>query len=219
MTDIERVPPSAQLQQTGVMAILRARSADRFLDVSRALVAGGITCLEITLTSPGALEAIKAVRAELPSTVDVGAGTVTTAAEAVAAIEAGAGFVVSPSAELDVVRTALAAGVASYPGAYTATEVLAAWRAGATVVKLFPASSVGPGYVKALAGPFPDIAMMPTGGMALDEIGAWIRAGVVAVGLGGPLLGDAADGGSLDALQSRAEQALAEVAAARGAGS
>lgn len=215
MTDITRVPPSTQLRDTGVMAILRARSAQRFVEVSQVLVEAGVTCLEITLTSPGALAAIAEVRAALPASVDVGAGTVTTADEARAAIDAGAGFVVSPSTELDVIETALAAGVPSYPGALTATEVLAAWRAGATVVKLFPASTVGVSYVKHLRGPFPDIALMPTGGVGLAEIGDWIRAGVVGVGLGGPLLGDAADGGDLDALAERAKQALAEVAAAR----
>lgn len=215
MTVVTRVPPSTQLQQTGVMAILRARSAERFLDVSRVLVESGVTCLEITLTSPGALESIAAVRAELPDTVDIGAGTVTTAAEAHDAIAAGAGFVVSPSTEPDVIAAALEAGVPSYPGAFTATEVLSAWRAGASVVKLFPAATLGPSYVRHLSGPFPQVAIMPTGGVGLADIGAWIAAGVVGVGLGGPLLGDAAGGGDLDALADRAKRALGEVAAAR----
>lgn len=197
------------------MAILRASSSDRFVDVGRTLVEAGISCLEVTLTSPGALDAIKALRQQLPEKIDVGAGTVTTAAEARQAVDAGAGFVVSPSCELDVVATANNAGIPSYPGAFTATEILAAWRAGASVVKLFPASAVGPSYVKNLAGPFRDIPIMPTGGVAIDQIGSWIRAGVAGVGLGGPLLGDAADDGDLDALAVRAKDALSEVAQAR----
>ncbi|RIQ13741.1 bifunctional 4-hydroxy-2-oxoglutarate aldolase/2-dehydro-3-deoxy-phosphogluconate aldolase, partial [Jiangella rhizosphaerae] len=207
MTD--RIPPSAQLRETGVMAILRARSADRFGEISRTLVDAGITCLEITLTSPGALEAIKAIRADLPDSVDVGAGTVVDADQARAVVEAGAGFVVSPSMEADVVAVAREAGIPAYPGALTPTEVLAAWRAGATVVKLFPGSAVGPSYITALRGPFPEIAIMPTGGVSLDNIGDWIRAGAAGVGLGGPLLGDAADGGDLGALADRAARALA----------
>ncbi|WP_116948437.1 bifunctional 4-hydroxy-2-oxoglutarate aldolase/2-dehydro-3-deoxy-phosphogluconate aldolase [Jiangella endophytica] len=213
MTD--RIPPSAQLRETGVMAILRARSADRFGEISRTLVDAGITCLEITLTSPGAVDAIREIRKTLPGSVDVGAGTVVDAEQARAVVEAGAGFVVSPSVEPDVVAVAREAGIPAYPGAFTPTEVLAAWRAGATVVKLFPGSAVGPSYITALRGPFPDIAIMPTGGVSLDNIGDWIRAGASGVGLGGPLLGDAADGGDLGALADRAARALAAVRDAR----
>lgn len=218
MTQVDAVPrvsPNSQLLDTGVMAILRAGSAERFGDICRVLVDAGITCLEITLTSPGALAAITAVREQLPASVDVGAGTVTTADEARAAIDAGAGFVVSPSVELDVLRITVEAGVPSFPGAFTPTEIRAAWEAGASAVKVFPAVSLGPAYFKAVAGPFPHIRLMPTGGIALDDIAGWIRAGAVGVGLGGPLQGDAAEGGDLEALASRARQALDAVRAAR----
>lgn len=210
-----RVSPSPQLLETGVMAILRAGSAARFGDICRILVDAGVTCLEITLTSPGALAAISAARAQLPETVDIGAGTVTTVGEARAVIDAGAGFVVSPSTEFDVVQVAADAGVPSYPGAFTPTEIRAAWEAGATAVKVFPAATLGPSYFKAVAGPFPHIRLMPTGGVALDHIAGWIQAGAIGVGLGGPLQGDAAEGGDLDALARRARQALDEVRAAR----
>ncbi|NDL59170.1 bifunctional 4-hydroxy-2-oxoglutarate aldolase/2-dehydro-3-deoxy-phosphogluconate aldolase [Phytoactinopolyspora mesophila] len=210
-----RLAPSPQLQETGVMAILRASSADRFGEICRVLVDAGVSCLEITLTSPGAVDAIASVRAELPSTVDVGAGTVTTPDEARAVLDAGAGFVVSPSVELDVIRTCAEAGVPVYPGALSPTEIITAWRAGASAVKVFPASAVGPSYFKNVAGPFPDVRLMPTGGVALDHIGDWIRAGAIGVGLGGPLQGDAAAGGDLDALAERAERALSEVRRAR----
>lgn len=214
-SDTDRVAPSQQLRETGVMAILRAGSSARFTEICRVLVDAGVTCLEITLTSPGALAAIEKVRSELPGEVDVGAGTVTTADEARAAVDAGAGFVVAPSIERDVVRTAAEAGIPSYPGAMTPTEILAAWRAGASAVKVFPASTVGPAFFKAVAGPLPHVPLMPTGGVSLDTIGDWIRAGAVGVGLGGPLQGDAADGGDLGALAERAERALAAVRAAR----
>lgn len=218
MSQTERVQPSRQLRETGVMAILRAPSAARFVDVCQALAEAGITCLEITLTAPDALGALRAVREKLPASVDVGAGTVLDAKQARAAIDAGAGFLVSPSVALDVVATAAAAGVPAYPGALTPTEVLTAWQAGASAVKLFPASAVGTGYVKQLAGPFPDIPIVPTGGVSLDSIGAWIDAGVIAVGLGGPLLGEVAAGGDLDAVAERAKRALAAVQEARGSG-
>ena len=198
------------------MAILRARSAERFADISKALVDAGITCLEITLTSPGAVDAISTVRAALPDTVDVGAGTVVNAEQARAVIEAGAGFVVSPSVEPEVLRVARDAGIPAYPGAFTPTEILAAWRGGAAVVKLFPGSALGPSYITSVAGPFPDIAIMPTGGVSLTNIGEWINAGAVGVGLGGPLLRDAAEGGDLNELAERARTALAAVRDARG---
>ncbi|AYY15383.1 bifunctional 4-hydroxy-2-oxoglutarate aldolase/2-dehydro-3-deoxy-phosphogluconate aldolase [Actinobacteria bacterium YIM 96077] len=209
------MPPTPQLRQTGVMAILRAPSAARFGEICRVLVDSGVTCLEITLTSPDAIESIKAVRADLPDHVEVGAGTVTTAEQARTAVEAGVDFLVSPSAELDVVRVARTAGIPSYPGALTPTEIHAAWRAGASAVKVFPASTVGPSYFKDVAGPFPDIRLMPTGGVSIDSIGDWIRAGAVGVGLGGPLQGDAAEGGDLDALAERARRALDAVRTAR----
>ncbi|NED93843.1 bifunctional 4-hydroxy-2-oxoglutarate aldolase/2-dehydro-3-deoxy-phosphogluconate aldolase [Phytoactinopolyspora alkaliphila] len=210
-----RLQPSSQLRDTGVMAILRAGSVDRFGDICHTLADAGVTCLEITLTSPGALEAIKAARTALPDSVNVGAGTVTTADEVRAVVDAGAEFVVSPSAELDVVRAAREAGVQSYPGAFTPTEILAAWQAGASAIKVFPASTLGPSFFRNVAGPFPDIPLMPTGGVSLDSIGDWIRAGAIGVGLGGPLQGDAATGGDLDALAERARRALAEVREAR----
>src|SRR5690606_20605318 len=171
MSGTDRIPPSPQLTETGVMAILRARSAERFADISKVLVDAGITCLEITLTSPGAVEAISTVRAQLPDTVDVGAGTVVDAEQARAVVEAGAGFVVSPSVEPEVLRVARDAGIPAYPGAFTPTEILAAWRGGAAVVKLFPGSALGPSYITSVAGPFPDIAIMPTGGVSLTNIG------------------------------------------------
>lgn len=197
------------------MAILRAGASDRFSEVCGALADAGITCLEITLSTPGAVEAIRAVRSALPSTVDVGAGTVTTASEVRAVLDAGAGFIVSPSVELEVIRAGTDAGVPVYPGALTPTEVITAWRAGASAVKVFPASAVRPSFLSDIAGPFPQVRLMPTGGVLLGEIGDWIRAGAIGVGLGGALQGDAAVSGDVSSLADRAVLALGEVRRAR----
>jgi 2-dehydro-3-deoxyphosphogluconate aldolase / (4S)-4-hydroxy-2-oxoglutarate aldolase len=212
---VTRPQVTPQLAHTGVVAILRAADAARFGDVARVLADAGVTCLEVTLTTSGALDALGAVRAALPREVSVGAGTVTTVDEAAAAVDAGAEFLVSPGVDPDVVAAGTDRGVPSYPGAWTATEVLTAWRAGAAAVKLFPAGTGGPAHLRHLRGPLPDVPLVPTGGVGLDEVGAYVAAGALAVGLGGPLQGDAADGGSLDALTDRARRALDAVREAR----
>lgn len=215
MTTLDRVQPSVQLRETGVVAIFRASTADRFGEIGEVLVEAGITCMEVTLTTPDALAAIREMKARLPATVDIGAGTVTTADEVYAAVEAGARFVVSPATDPDVLAAAAEAGVASLPGAFSPTEVLSAWRHGASAVKLFPASALTASYLKNLAGPFPEIPILPTGGVRIEDIGGWIRAGALGVGLGGPLFGDAVTGGDLEALAQRARSVVGEVAAAR----
>jgi 2-dehydro-3-deoxyphosphogluconate aldolase/(4S)-4-hydroxy-2-oxoglutarate aldolase len=175
------------------------------------LVERGVRCLEISLTTPGAVGAISSLRERLGSAASVGAGTVIGADALVAVLDAGAQFVVTPVVEPHVIGACARAGVPCYPGALTATEVLTAWRAGASAVKVFPAGSLGPGYVKALRDPLPDIPLVPTGGIALDAIPAYLDAGSLAVGLGGPLIGDALAGGDLDLLARRADQATAAV--------
>ncbi|MEU3322228.1 bifunctional 4-hydroxy-2-oxoglutarate aldolase/2-dehydro-3-deoxy-phosphogluconate aldolase [Streptomyces sp. NPDC006785] len=147
----------------------------------------------------------------------IGAGTVLTAGQAQTCVDAGARFLVSPVAAPDVVRTARAAGVAAYPGALTPTEIHAAARTGAPAVKLFPASAVSPRYVSDLLGPLPGIPLIPTGGISLADIPAWIAAGVAAVGLGTPLIGTAATEGVDDRLAGRCRQALAAVREGRAA--
>ena len=203
-------PVSTAVVRGGLVAILRAPTADAFAAVSDVLVTAGITALEVTLTSHGAIEAIAGLRRMLPDTVAVGAGTVLTPDDAKAAIDAGAHFLVSP------VGDGLAGQpVPCYPGAYTPTEIFAAYRSGAPIVKLFPAGGLGPRYIRDLHGPLPDVRIMPTGGVGLDDVTTWLGAGAVAVGLGGPLLGDAATGGSLTALADRARRAVDAVAYAR----
>jgi 2-dehydro-3-deoxyphosphogluconate aldolase/(4S)-4-hydroxy-2-oxoglutarate aldolase len=205
-------PVTAAVIRSGVVAILRAKTADGFAAVADILVGAGITALEVTLTSRGAIDAIAGLRRQLSAGVAIGAGTVLTADEAKASVDAGAEFLVSP-----VLDRALVAGfsVPFYPGALTPTEVLTAQRDGAPIVKLFPATAVGPRYIKDLHGPLPGVRLMPTGGIDIGDVASWLTAGAVAVGLGGPLLGDAASGGSLAALADRARRAADAVAFAR----
>lgn len=196
---------------SGVVAVLRAPSADAFAAVSDVLVEAGITAIEVTLTSRGALEAIAGLRRQLPDEIAIGAGSVLSLDDAKASVEAGAAFLVSPVhvPALDGFHLPV------YPGAFTPTEIFNAGRAGAPLVKLFPAGTVGPRYLKDLRGPLPDVRIMPTGGIEIADIATWLAAGAAAVGLGGPLIGDAATGGSLAKLAERARRAADAVAFAR----
>lgn len=142
-------------------------------------------------------------------------GSVTSAEQVAAVLDAGADFVVSPGVCAEATRVAVAAGVACYPGGFTATEILTAWELGAPAVKLFPAATGGPRHLRDLRGPLPGIPLIPTGGVAIEQIGEYLAAGAAAVGLGGPLIGDALGGGSLDALRERAGAALGAVREAR----
>jgi 2-dehydro-3-deoxyphosphogluconate aldolase / (4S)-4-hydroxy-2-oxoglutarate aldolase len=205
-----------QLLDSGVVAILRAGSGERVENVAGALIEAGITCLELTLTTPGALDGLVRVRELAGSDAAVGMGSVVKAADARAAIEHGADFLVSPAVAPEVLEVA-ARRVPCYPGGFTPTELLEAWGLGAAAVKLFPAASGGPRHLRAVRDPLPEIPLVPTGGVALSDIPAYLEAGAVAVGLGGPLLGDALAGGSLSALRDRASVALEAVAAARSA--
>ena len=209
-------PTTEAISDCGVVAVLRAQSAEHFAAVAGVLVDAGIRALEVTLTSRGALESLASLTREVPPGVRVGAGSVLDRDDAKACVDAGAAFLVSPVFDADVLTVGLAAGVPTYPGALTPTEVVTASRAGAPAVKIFPASSVGPRYIKDLHGPLPGVRLMPTGGIAIDDIAAWLAAGAMAVGLGGPLLGDAGNGGSLQTLRDRAARAVDAVATARG---
>ena len=175
-----------RLRATRVVAVIRAASADAALGLARALVRGGVTGIEITFSTPGAADAIRRARRELPDAL-LGAGTVLTEAELVAACDAGTSFLVSPHFDPALVAAARARGVPFLPGALTPTEIVRAWQGGATCVKLFPGSAVGPGYLRAIRGPLPEIPIMPTGGVDLDNLRDWLSAGAVAVGMGGKL--------------------------------
>lgn len=201
-----RIDVTPQLLDQRIVAVLRAPVADRFLDIADTLVAAGIRCLEFTLTSDGALEALRTFAGQADSSdVAVGAGTVLTTADVDAAADAGATFVVSPAVRHDVIARATDQGLACYPGAMTPTEILDAWQAGATAVKVFPAQALGGArYISHLRGPLPQIPLVPTGGIGVDDVAGHLAAGAVAVGVGGPLLGDAPTSGDFRALRERA---------------
>jgi len=172
----------------GVIAVLRAKSSAELIDVSNALYAGGVTAIEVTMTTPGALDVIKVVSAELGGKVVVGVGSVLDPETARAAILAGADYVVAPTLNEAVVRITKRYGKVCIPGAFTPTEVLRAWDSGADAVKVFPTSSVGPQYIKDLKGPLPQIPLVPTGGVSVETCGDFIRAGAIAVGAGSALV-------------------------------
>lgn len=206
---------TARLTDCGLVAILRAPSTEHFAAITDTLLDAGVRAVEITLTTPGALRSVRELARAHGPQVLIGAGTVLTADQAEACVDAGAAFLVSPTAAPDVVSTARIADVAVLPGALTPTEILAAHRAGASAVKLFPASAVTPRYLTDLHGPLPGIPVVPTGGIALTDIPAWTAAGAAAVGLGGPLIGSAAVDGVDRQLAERGRQAVRAVAEGR----
>jgi 2-dehydro-3-deoxyphosphogluconate aldolase / (4S)-4-hydroxy-2-oxoglutarate aldolase len=200
-----------------VVAVLRARDASMYAPVVETLAENGVLSIELTLTTPRALEVLPELLARLAGSAEIGVGTVLNERQASACIEAGAQFLVTPTTLPVVVHAGLAAGVQTFPGALTPTELSAGWEAGATAVKLFPASTVGPDYLAQLRGPFPQIPVLPSGGISIDDVPAWIAAGAVGVSMGGPLVGDALSGGDLKALAERARRTVALVQTARGA--
>lgn len=217
---IQRAAISPILAQTPVVAVLRATHAREYEPVIEALASGGVRSIELTLSTAGVFDHLANLRSRFGADVEIGVGTITTLAEATRAIDEGAAYLVTPTTELDVVAEAVSRGIPVFPGGLTPTELRSSWAAGATAVKLFPASTVGPGYIGQLRGPFPDIQVVPSGGIGVSDAPAWIAAGACAVSLGGPLLGDAFAGGDLAKLTVRAAsltELVAEAVAARNA--
>jgi 2-dehydro-3-deoxyphosphogluconate aldolase/(4S)-4-hydroxy-2-oxoglutarate aldolase len=177
-----------KIYDLGVVAVIRLQDVNKLTKVVEAIRLGGVKAIEITMTVPNAITMIRSLASSVSSDVLLGAGTVTNPKTAEAVIAAGAQFVVSPILNLDMIKACNAADIAVMPGCYTPTEIFAAWNAGADVIKLFPATSLGPTYLKDIAGPFPHIKMMPTGGVTVDNVGEWIAAGAVAVGITSDLL-------------------------------
>jgi 2-dehydro-3-deoxyphosphogluconate aldolase/(4S)-4-hydroxy-2-oxoglutarate aldolase len=198
------------IAEYGVVAVIRMNDPKKLSSVIEAIRLGGVKCIEITMTVPGAVEIIRTLSGSVPPDVLIGAGTVTTPAIAEEVIAAGAQFVVSPVLNLEVIAVCKKHSVACMPGCYTPTEIFTAWSAGADVCKVFPATSLGPKYFKDLSGPFPQIKLMPTGGVTIDNVGEWIAAGAVAVGIGSDLLDKKAiDEGKYDILTERAAKMYA----------
>ncbi len=199
-----------------VIAIVRAAGSRHLDAVLETLAGAGVRAVEVTMTTPGAAEAIRrAAGGGLPG-VAVGAGTVLDAASARRAVDAGAGYLITPAVLPEVIGEGRRLGVPVLPGAFTPTEIVQAWSLGAAMVKVFPAGAAGgPGYVKDVRAPLPHIPLVPTGGIRIEDVPGYLRAGARAVGMGSPLLGEACADGDTAALAARAER-LVEIV--RGSG-
>ena len=207
----------AAVEEAGVVAIIRMKEPDRVRAVIDAIAEGGVRVLEVTMTVPGAVELIAKLAPTMPAGFCFGAGTVLDAATVERVVDAGAQFVVSPVFRRDVIAACHARGVPAMPGCFTPTEILDAWDFGADIVKVFPATALGPTFFKDLRGPLPQVKVMPTGGVSIDNAGEWIKAGAVAVGVGTALLdARAIVDGNYAVLRSNAERIVANVRAARG---
>lgn len=203
---------------SGIVAVIRSSSSEQLVEVAQALYEGGIDVLEVTFTVPRVLEIIAAVRQALGSKVLLGAGTVLDTESARAAFLAGAEFLVSPVVNKDVISLCNRYDKLVMPGAFTPTEVLTAWEAGADVIKVFPADVGGPNYLKSLHGPLPQVRLLPTGGVNLDTIGDFLRAGACAVGLGGALVEPkAVEAGDMARIRDLAAKYVAAVKTTRAA--
>lgn len=211
---LQRPVPSALTADSRVVAVLRARHARAYSPVIESLLAGGVTLIELTLTTAGVVDHLPGLRRAFGQDANIGVGTVVDPDEAKLVLDAGAQFLVTPTVDTDVIAAAVDRGVPVFPGGLTPTELFTGWTAGATAVKVFPASTVGPGYCAQLRGPFPQMELVPSGGVGLDDAPAWITAGAMAVSIGGPLLKDAFEGGSLSQLTERCRRVTALVAEA-----
>ena len=201
----------ARVLDTRIVAVVRAPSPDAVVDICKALVDGGVNVLEITFTVPKALDLIRQVSDELGDQIVLGAGTVLDAETCRAAILAGAEFIVSPIVNLDLIRLCKRYDKAVMPGAFTPTEILTAWEAGADIVKVFPADVCGPSYFRAIRGPLPQIRLMPTGGVNLDTVEAFLNAGACALGAGSSLVPkDAVASGDMALITDLAKQFIAK---------
>jgi 2-dehydro-3-deoxyphosphogluconate aldolase/(4S)-4-hydroxy-2-oxoglutarate aldolase len=205
------------VEQAGIVAVIRIKDPSKLRDVVDAIAAGGIRALEITMTVPGAVELIRDLAPTLPEGFILGAGTVLDAETVARVADAGARYVVSPVFRRSVIDACHARHLAAMPGCFTPTEILDAWDAGADIVKVFPATTLGPSYLKDVRAPLPQVKLMPTGGVTVENAGDWIRAGAVAVGVGTSLLdAKAIADGQFHVLKTNAERMIANVRAARG---
>lgn len=206
-----------RLEQTALIPVLRASSAKEAHALVDAMVAGGVEVLEVTMTVPGAIGILKELKQTFGNRILLGSGTVTTVSDCEATIEAGAEFVVSPSLHLDVIAATKKAGKVSIPGALTPTEVMTAWRAGADYVKVFPCSALGgASYLKALKAPFPEIRLIPTGGVTLTTAADFLHAGACALGVGTDLVNPVAIAkGEAQTITETARRYLQVIAQAR----
>ncbi len=204
----------ARLKSAKVIALIRANSAGNLLDCARALQAGGLDAIELTMTTPGALDLVARVSRELPDIL-IGLGTVLEADTARLGIAAGAKFIVTPALRPEVIAVCREAKIPVLSGALTPTEAYAAWELGADVIKIFPAEFFGPAYIKSLKAPFPQIEFLPTGGVTPETVGEFLKAGAFATAAGSALVSAAAlKAGDWAAITARARQFVAAAGAA-----
>jgi 2-dehydro-3-deoxyphosphogluconate aldolase / (4S)-4-hydroxy-2-oxoglutarate aldolase len=211
-----RAERTAAIERAGVVAVIRMKDPARVQAVVDAIAAGGVHAIEVTMTVPGAVGVIAALAPRMPAGFLFGAGTVLDAETAAQVIDAGAQFIVSPIFRRSLITACHERDVPVTPGCFTPTEILDAWDAGADIVKVFPATALGPGYIRDVRAPLPQVKLMPTGGVTVDNAGEWIAAGAVAVGVGSALLDTKAiEAGDYASLRTRAERIVANVNAAR----
>ena len=216
MTKRSRSEAVAEVEKLGVVAIIRMPDPAALRAVVDALAEGGVRALEVTMTVPRAIELIAEIAPTLPAGFLFGAGTVLDADTVHRAVGAGAQFIVSPVFRREVIKAAQEENVPVMPGCFTPTEILEAWDMGADLVKVFPATSVGPGYLKDIRGPLPQVKLMPTGGVTIDNAGEWLRAGAVAVGVGSALVDTKAIAAKqFNVIADNARRIVANIAATR----
>lgn len=213
---IKKLNVLQRIMESGVVAVVRGDSSEQAIKITDACMKGGIAAIEITFTIPGAAKVIEDLRnVYTPEEMIIGAGTVLDPETARIAILAGAQYIVSPSFNIETVKLCNRYQVPIMAGAMTIAEVVAAMEAGADIVKIFPGDAFGPSFIKAIKGPLPQAPLMPTGGVDLENVGAWIKAGCVAVGVGGNLTGGAKTG-DYKSIEDIAKQFIAKVRSARG---
>jgi 2-dehydro-3-deoxyphosphogluconate aldolase/(4S)-4-hydroxy-2-oxoglutarate aldolase len=176
------------MADAGVVAVIRAKSKDQLVGLTEALLAGGVPSIEVTMSTPKAIEGIEMLADRFGDQAIIGVGTVIDPATASDAIRAGAQFVVSPITEPDVIATTIRHGRVMIPGAFTPTEIVRAWTLGGDVIKVFPSTALGPSYFKDILAPLPQLKLTPTGGVDIKNVGDWIKAGAVCVGVGSALV-------------------------------
>ena len=213
MTKLEQMQ---RIESSGIVAIIRANSSNELIKTAEAIKNGGVDVIEITMTTPGALSVITEVSKYLGDEVLIGVGSVLDAETARVAMLAGAEFVVSPVTKNDVIDTCNRYGKVVIPGAFTPTEILYAWETGADYVKVFPSSGVGPSYIKDIKAPLPQIPLIPTGGINIENAADFIKAGSAALGVGSALVSNAIiDSGDFKKLTQRAKELVSAVNSSR----
>jgi 2-dehydro-3-deoxyphosphogluconate aldolase/(4S)-4-hydroxy-2-oxoglutarate aldolase len=209
-------PIVERIFQSGIVAIMRRTEASLAVETAEALLAGGVSAVEVTLNTTGALDMLEALAAKVGDRALIGAGTVMSAEAVRRAVGAGARFIVSPHTDAAVIEAAQKADAPALPGAFTPTEIVRAWQLGASVVKVFPVGSVGARYLRDVLAPLTEIPLLPTGGVTLDNAAEFIRAGARGLGLGSDLVSNrAVAAGDFASITERARAFVAEVAKGR----